>query len=239
MSSSRHLLAEHSLSVSGQNTDYETVPAHPRWVEDERAWAAMHSRMGQVSESGAPHRVGGFRYSREGDEWEWSDNVAKMHGYPPGEVVPTTELLLSHKHPDDRRDVAQTLNAIRTSGGPFSSRHRIVDTQGVTRSVIVVGDSIVDESGTVTGSSGFYIDVTETLDRTVKESVDEVVDAINSSRGAIEQAKGMLMIECVCLPGCRELRWSEQGRSWSTRGRSRVQGIASGRNAWWTNRIAR
>ncbi|MER2222647.1 MAG: hypothetical protein ABS976_13715, partial [Rhodococcus sp. (in: high G+C Gram-positive bacteria)] len=25
-SSSRHLLAEHSLSVSGQNTDYETVP---------------------------------------------------------------------------------------------------------------------------------------------------------------------------------------------------------------------
>ncbi|MDV6271445.1 hypothetical protein R3Q16_33080, partial [Rhodococcus globerulus] len=26
VSSSRHLLAEHSLSVSGQNTDYETVP---------------------------------------------------------------------------------------------------------------------------------------------------------------------------------------------------------------------
>ncbi|MDV8009449.1 PAS domain-containing protein [Rhodococcus sp. IEGM 1318] len=117
-----------------------------------------------------------------------------MHGYLPGEVVPATELLLSHKHPDDRCYVAQTLNAIRTSGEPFSSRHRIVDMKGVTRSVIVVDDSIMDESGTVTGSSGFYIDVTETLDRTVKESVDEVVDEINSSRGAIEQAKGMLMI---------------------------------------------
>ncbi|MDV6278808.1 PAS and ANTAR domain-containing protein, partial [Rhodococcus erythropolis] len=117
-----------------------------------------------------------------------------MHGYLPGEVIPTTELLLSHKHPDDRLYVSQTLNAIRSSGGPFSSRHRIVDTNGVTRSVIVVGDSILDESGTVIGSSGFYIDVTETLDRTVKESVDEVVEGINSSRGAIEQAKGMLMI---------------------------------------------
>lgn len=56
----------------------------------------------------------------------------------------------------------------------------------------MVGDSIVDESDTVTVSSGFYINVTETLDRTVKESVDEVVDEINSSRGAIEQAKGIV-----------------------------------------------
>ncbi|MDV6278358.1 ANTAR domain-containing protein [Rhodococcus erythropolis] len=45
----------------------------------------------------------------------------------------------------------------------------------------------------MTGSSGFYIDVAETLDRTVKESVDELVDEISSSRGAIEQAKGMLI----------------------------------------------
>ncbi len=153
-----------------------------------------NGRMARVSESGAPHRVGGFRYSRVRDEWEWSDNVATMHGYQPGEVVPTTELLLSHKHPDDRHYVSQTLDAIRTSGGPFSSRHRIVDTNGVTRSVIVVGDSILDEHGEVTGSAGFYIDVTESLGRSVKESVDELVDEISSSRGAIEQAKGMLMI---------------------------------------------
>lgn len=132
-----------------------------------------NGRMKRASESGAPHRVGGFRYSRTEDEWEWSDNVATMHGYRPVEVIPTTELLLSHKHPDDRHYVSQTLDAIHTSGGPFSSRHRIIDTRGVTRSVIVVGDSIEGEHGEVTGSAGFYIDVTETLDRTVKESVDD------------------------------------------------------------------
>lgn len=153
-----------------------------------------NEQMRGMSESGAPHRVGGFRYSRTEDEWEWSDNVAAMHGYRPGEVVPTTELLLSHKHPDDRHYVSQTLDAIRTSGGPFSSRHRIVDTAGVTRSVVVVGQSDCDANGEATGSTGFYIDVTDTLDRTVQESVDEMVDEISSSRAAIEQAKGMLMI---------------------------------------------
>ncbi|EME24466.1 hypothetical protein G418_06002 [Rhodococcus qingshengii BKS 20-40] len=129
-----------------------------------------------------------------GDRWEWSDAVARMHGYEPGAIVPTTELLLSHKHPEDRPHVAQTLEAIRTSGGSFSSRHRIVDTKGRTRSVVVVGDRLVDESGEIIGSSGFYVDVTETLGETVKDSVDELVAEISSSRAAIEQAKGMLML---------------------------------------------
>ena len=147
-----------------------------------------------IATAGAPHRVGGFHYHRDGDRWEWSDTVARMHGYEPGTVLPTTELLLSHKHPEDRAHVAQTLHAIRTSGGSFSSRHRIIDTKGVTRSVVVVGDSLLDEEGKVIGSSGFYVDVTDTLGNAVKESVDEVVAEITISRGSIEQAKGMLML---------------------------------------------
>ncbi|WP_258957215.1 PAS domain-containing protein [Rhodococcus globerulus] len=65
-----------------------------------------------------------------------------MHGYEPGTIAPTTELPLSHRHPDDRPHVAQTLETIRTSGGSFSSRHRIVDTRGTTRSVVVAGDRL-------------------------------------------------------------------------------------------------
>lgn len=109
-------------------------------------------------------------------------------------LLPSSELLLSHKHPHDHAHVAQTLHTIRTSGGSFSSRHRIVDTKGVTHAVVVVGDRLLDDAGTVICSSGFYVDVTDTLDSTVKESVDEAVAEINSSRGSIEQAKGMLML---------------------------------------------
>src|SRR3546814_14045156 len=41
-----------------------------------------------ITETGAPHRVGGFRYHRHGDRWQCSDAVARMHGYTPGTVTP-------------------------------------------------------------------------------------------------------------------------------------------------------
>lgn len=119
------------------------------------------------------------------DRWEWSDTAAHTHGYDPDTAAPTTELLVSQKHPDDRAHVAHTLHTIRTAGGAFSSRHRIIDTHGHTRSV-VVGDRVLDEHGEIIGSSGFYIDITDTIDSTVAD--------LTASRGAIEQAKGMLML---------------------------------------------
>jgi hypothetical protein len=54
--------------------------------------------------------VGAFRFWFIGEIWWWSDDVARMHGYEPGTVEPTTELLLSHKHPDDRQHVQDLLD---------------------------------------------------------------------------------------------------------------------------------
>ncbi|MDT5224274.1 MAG: hypothetical protein QOG19_1681, partial [Mycobacterium sp.] len=51
--------------------------------------------------------VGRFRYLIREDRWEWSDEVARMHGYEPGTVTPTSQLLLKHKHPDDKPTVAE------------------------------------------------------------------------------------------------------------------------------------
>ncbi len=57
-------------------------------------------------------RAGSFRFLFADQHWEWSPEVERMHGYGPGEVVPTTELVLSHKHPDDHSHVAATLEEI-------------------------------------------------------------------------------------------------------------------------------
>jgi hypothetical protein len=51
-----------------------------------------------------------------------------MHGYEPGSVTPTTDLVLAHKHPDDRGQVAATIDQILNTHKAFSTRHRIVDT---------------------------------------------------------------------------------------------------------------
>src|SRR3954463_15368893 len=107
---------------------------------------------------GAPQRVGAFEYRYDTDTWSWSDTVAKLHGYEPGTVQPTTELVLSHKHPDD---VNQVKGLLKQSAAPFSSRHRIRTTSGEERKVVVVGDAVFDEDDRVVATRGFYIDITE------------------------------------------------------------------------------
>ncbi|MDH6291960.1 PAS and ANTAR domain-containing protein [Rhodococcus opacus] len=151
------------------------------------------SELDEVVGAGAPQRVGSFRFFLDGHRWEWSDTVAAMHGYTPGQVTPTTELLLSHKHPDDHPQVAAIFDKMITAGQPFSSRHRIIDTADRIHHVIVVGDRMLDEHGQVAGTSGFYIDVTDLRAQDRRDITDEIVAELEQSRAVIEQAKGMLM----------------------------------------------
>jgi PAS domain S-box-containing protein len=138
--------------------------------------------------AGEPQRVGRFKFFLDGQRWEWSDTVARMHGYEPRTLVPTTELLLQHKHPDDRARVAVVLDRV-VSGEPFSSRHRIIDTAGRTHWLVVVGDVMCDEAGALIGTTGFYVDVTESL----QSDITSVVSDVAAARAEIEQAKGVLM----------------------------------------------
>jgi PAS domain S-box-containing protein len=138
--------------------------------------------------SGDAQRVGRFRFYIDGQRWEWSENVERLHGYEPGTVTPTTELLLSHKHPDDRPKVAAVLDKV-ADGEPFSSRHRIIDTGGRTHWVIVVSNGMLDDAGEVIGTSGFYVDYTDTMQSDISAAVSKVAE----SRAEIEQAKGLLM----------------------------------------------
>ncbi|UFS98944.1 PAS and ANTAR domain-containing protein [Nocardia huaxiensis] len=148
----------------------------------------------QVIGPGRSQTVGSFRFWLADQRWEWSDEVAVMHGYAPGTVEPTTELLLAHKHPDDRAQVATSLARTVENGEPFSSRHRIIDTDGVVRHVIVVGDLMVDDKDSVVGTSGYYIDVTDTLAEHRRETLDDTLPELYRARATIEQAKGALML---------------------------------------------
>jgi ANTAR domain/PAS fold len=137
--------------------------------------------------------VGWFRFYFDDERWEWSPEVQRMHGYLPGSVTPTTEVVLSHKHPDDYRQIVDTLDEIRRTRQAFSSRHRITDVQGRVNHVVVVGDQLHDDGGTVIGTHGFYIDVTP-VEQARQDQVTEAATAIAQNRAAIEQAKGMLRL---------------------------------------------
>jgi hypothetical protein len=158
--------------------------------------AAAQTHPGEgVRGAGAVSRVGSFCLWFVDQRWEWSDEVYRMHGYVPGSVVPTTQLVLSHKHPDDRAAVEDLLEQAMYSGGSFSSRHRFYDTDGDEHSAIVVADRMLDdETGAVIGTSGYYIDVTEALQENRRDVLHETLPKVIEARAEIEQAKGALRL---------------------------------------------
>jgi fructose-specific component phosphotransferase system IIB-like protein len=170
------------------------------------SWVNLHTMTGELADlegqmpvehalaGGEPQRVGWFRFYFADERWEWSPQVERMHGYEPGTVHPTTDLVLSHKHPEDHGQVAATLDEIRRTAGAFSTRHRIVDTKGAVHHVVVVGDQIFDDAGEVIGTHGFYVDVTPSVRDAHDKRVSEAVAEIAEARSGIEQAKGMLML---------------------------------------------
>ncbi|WP_281279194.1 PAS and ANTAR domain-containing protein [Nocardia yunnanensis] len=142
---------------------------------------------------GAGPRTGGFRFWFATRRWDWSPEVYRMHGYVPGEIEPTTDLLLAHKHPDDRAQVAEIIARSIAAGEPFSSRHRFIDTRGVEHQVMVVADRILDDDGRAVGTTGFYIELSSVIADAEQHALEARLPEMVDARAAIEQAKGVLM----------------------------------------------
>jgi hypothetical protein len=156
--------------------------------------------------------VGSFRFWFVGQRWEWSDELARMHGYEPGTVEPTTELLMAHKHPDDRSHVQDLQDRALLSKSSFSSRHRFIDRAGVVHDAIVVADRVSDENGAVVGTAGYYLDLTATFVENRQSALDEALPDLFEARAVIEQAKGILVAIYRVSPeqAFGVLRWRSQ-----------------------------
>jgi hypothetical protein len=185
------------VSIDGDGPDDDAADtAFPTQTSHEPTAAAIeHGAIATVATGGGvASRVGRFSFWFTDQRWEWSDEVFRMHGYEPGSVVPTTQLVLSHKHPDDRRAVQDLLDHALYTGGSFSSRHRFYDTSGDEHSVIVVADRILDEGGAVVGTRGYYVDVTDALEENRRDALHEALPRVIEARAEIEQAKGALRL---------------------------------------------
>lgn len=136
---------------------------------------------------------GPFVYTVATAQWWWSDDLYRILGFEPGDVVPTTDLLVRHKHPDDAAvATAMILNAF-TSGEPFALWHRIIDAKMRTRFVVSVGDGVRDDAGELVEVRGYMVDVTGSKRSQTAREIDEAVRRSAESRGGIEQAKGVIM----------------------------------------------
>lgn len=139
--------------------------------------------------------AGIFSYDVVGDSLTWSDDVFRIHGFRPGEVVPSMELVLAHKHPDDRDQVAEILQRTRITGTPFCNYHRLINSRGRTRRVITVGQGIRNADNNVVGIYGMLMDLTSTLASELGPETAAAVARSAENRATIEQAKGAVMMQ--------------------------------------------
>src|SRR6478609_8195493 len=136
-------------------------------------------------------RAGRFRFTPTADRWWWSDEMFRIHGMEPGDVVPTRGLFLSHVHPADRPKVAEAIEP-RGDLEARSCEYRLVDLSGVERQVLL---ALAHEGpGGSVGSSGFLVDSTGLREAAVACRVNEQLDVALASHAVIDQAKGVLML---------------------------------------------
>jgi hypothetical protein len=142
-----------------------------------------------------PRQTGRFVFHVAADKWVWDDDVYAIHGYAPGEVEPTTELIMQHKHEQDRPLFRDTLRQAIADGEPFNVYYRIMVHDAI-RYVVVAGEGQYDG---VHGESadrlvGYYLDLTPELEAETSAAADAAVRASAEARDTIEQAKGILML---------------------------------------------
>jgi hypothetical protein len=138
--------------------------------------------------------AGWFNYTHATDSLVWAEAVYAIHGFAPGDVLPSVDLVLSHKHPEDRPLAERAIREVCATGRPFSLWHRVVDASGKLREVLSVGAGIVDDQGLVVGVSGYMADLTEAMRRSAAREVEQAIDGVAQSRAVIEQVKGALML---------------------------------------------
>lgn len=140
-------------------------------------------------------RIGKFSFNTVAGIWDWDEEVFRIHGLQPWSITPTTEYMLSCKHPDDRARVSEVLDRARRDGRPFSVSHRLIAADGVERRVLMVFDAGVragDEA--VTSIAGYYIDLTEDFRQENAKAANKAVIESAEHRATIERAVGGLMV---------------------------------------------
>lgn len=169
---------------------------HARPTSRRESPDAPPSTEGPVEVPAAPETdrqlAGTFRLELPAERWTWSDEVYLMHGFDPGDVVPSTDLIVSHKHPEDSAHLVGLLREAAAGPTPFSCVYRMLDARGSNRVLGIVGGGRRD-GGTATTLEGYFVDHTDSYREAVQREATASILASSLSRSTIEQAKGIVM----------------------------------------------
>ena len=157
--------------------------------------------------------AGRYRYDRRAGTWSWSPEMAGLLNLARNGAHPCTELLVRSLHPGDRPRILDAITGACTAGLPFALRVRLGSRSGGERPAVLIGEPVVDATGAVDALEGVLVEVPPepgppAHEPGAAEDGDDRVHALEtevthlrtamSSRAAIEQAKGILMLLTSC-----------------------------------------
>lgn len=154
--------------------------------------------------------AGRYRYDRRADTWTWSPAMSVLLNLAPNGAHPCTELLVRSLHQGDRPRALDAIAGACATGTPFALRVRLGSGE---RPAVLVGEPLLDAAGAVEALEGVLVEVPpeprpsasptgaadagEDRVAALETEVSQLRTAM-SSRAAIEQAKGILMLITSC-----------------------------------------
>ena len=102
--------------------------------------------------------VGFWRLDARQGTLYWSEQLARLHGAPPG-YTPTFENALQHYADEHRTELAARLRACQQEGTPFDLEVQLRSMQGRRIWVRCVGEPLRDEAGAIVGAEGLVQEI--------------------------------------------------------------------------------
>lgn len=136
------------------------------------ALAASDERLRQTLEAA---EVGTWEWNIGADRVEWSPNIDRIFGLPPGTFAGTYEAWLALVHPDDKERMAALVADTVAGRGPYNTEFRFVRPDGSVGWQATRGYVVQDEQGRPRLLRGVVLDITS------RRSAEEAVIGLAAS----------------------------------------------------------
>jgi PAS domain S-box-containing protein len=110
----------------------------------------------------------------------WSEEAARIYGYPPGTEA-TADLVLQRTHPDDVDLLKNVLERAAQGGSAFDFEHRLLMPDGSIKHLRSLSHSLIDEDGNEE-AVGAIMDITEqkAAEETIRRNERELRDVVDT-----------------------------------------------------------